>query len=257
MARERSVISVAGTLKHDRLIVLLGIALVIILAWTYLVKSALAMSQATMTQMMSWGAAEFVSLFIMWAIMMMAMMLPSAIPMILRYERLAQKRDKRPVSHTAMFVAGYATVWVGFSLLATSVQWVLHSRALLSHMMDSTNTLLSGALLLGAGLYQWSPYKHACLHHCRAPLGYSTAEWRAGAHGAFVMGLGHGLNCLGSCWALMALLFALGVMNLWWVALLTVLVLAEKLLLGGHWLGRFAGLVFVGWGALLLSGYMA
>lgn len=250
--------SVAGTLKHDRLIVLLGITFVIILAWAYLVKSALAMNLATMPQMMMrWGAAEFVPLFIMWAIMMMAMMLPSATPMILQYERLVQERDKRPISRAAMFLAGYAAVWVGFSLLAASVQWALHARALLSPMMGSTSSLLGGGLLLGAGLYQWSPYKHACLHHCRAPLDFSAAEWRTGARGAFAMGIRHGLNCLGSCWALMALLFALGVMNLWWVALLTVLVLAEKLLLGGHWIGRLAGLVFIGWGAWLLSGYLA
>lgn len=249
--------SVTSTLKHGRLIVVLGIALVIFLSWAYLVKSALAMSQAAMPQMMmSSGATEFVPLFVMWAIMMMAMMLPSATPMILQFERLAQQRDKRPISCTAIFVAGYASVWVGFSLLAASVQWVLHARAMLSPMMESTNALLSGVLLLGAGLYQWSPYKHACLHHCRAPLGYSIAEWRTDGYSAFAMGLGHGLNCLGSCWALMVLLFALGVMNLWWVALLTVLVLAEKNFLGGHWLGRLAGLVFIGWGALLLSGHM-
>lgn len=247
----------AGTLKHERMIVLLGIALVILLAWACLVKSALAMSQAAMPQMtMSRGAADFMPLFIMWTIMMMAMMLPSATPMILQYERLAQERDRRPISRTAMFVAGYVTVWIGFSLLAAALQWVLHARDLLSPMMDSTNALLSGTLLLGAGLYQWSPYKHACLRHCRAPLGFSTAEWRAGGHGAFVMGRGHGLNCLGSCWALMALLFVLGVMNLWWVALLTVLVLAEKNFLGGHWLGRLTGLMFIGWGVLLLSGYV-
>jgi predicted metal-binding membrane protein len=154
---------------------------------------------------------------------------------------------------TTIFVLGYLAVWTGFSVLAAIAQGWLHSKALLSAAMASTTPLLGGALLIATGIYQWTPLKRACLRLCRSPLSFFTAHWREGSHGAVVMGLHHGLYCLGCCWALMALLFAAGVMNLAWVALLAVAVLVEKVAPRGELVGRLAGLVLLAAGVVLVA----
>jgi predicted metal-binding membrane protein len=165
-------------------------------------------------------------------------------------------RKKREAGHpfvpTSAFALGYAGAWTAFSLFATIGQWALHSAALLSPMLVSTSGGLAGALFIAAGAYQLTPLKHACLKNCRSPLHFIMARWRNGAAGAFRMGLEHGAYCVGCCWFLMGLLFVLGVMNLLWVAALTVLVLVEKAGPRGEWTARIGGIAMLAAGLYLL-----
>ncbi len=208
-----------------------------------------------MPQMQSWGWVDFILMFVMWAVMMVAMMVPSASPMVLMFANVNRRRreQERPYFPTAVFLLGYLVVWTAFSALATLAQGALHEAALLSPMMVSTSPILGGVLLLLAGIFQWTPLKHACLRHCRSPLTVILREWREGARGAFIMGLKHGAYCTGCCWFLMALLFVAGVMNLLWVAAIAAFVLIEKVAPAGHWVGRIAGLLLIGLGALMMS----
>jgi predicted metal-binding membrane protein len=191
----------------------------------------------------------------MWAVMMAAMMLPSAAPTILFYGTIARARRARGdlVVGSGVFACGYLLVWAAFSLAAVALQFGAEQMALLSPMMEMTSVGLSGALLIAAGLYQWSPLKQACLRRCRSPLELVTTQWREGARGAFVMGLRHGAYCLGCCWLLMLLLFVGGVMNLGWIAGLALFVLVEKTVPAGHWIGRAAGIGLVIWGGATLA----
>ena len=160
---------------------------------------------------------------------------------------------------TGQFLLGYLTAWAGFSALATLAQWSLLTAALVSPMMESTSKALSAGLLLVAGLFQFSRFKYACLAHCRSPMGFFMTEWRTGAWGTFRMGLKHGGYCLGCCWALMALLFALGVMNLLWVTGLSAFVLLEKLTTtaaANQWISRLSGLWFISWAAWIVFSSM-
>ncbi len=181
------------------------------------------------------------------------MMVPSAAPMILTFAAINRKRPAAQVvlSNTSAFVLGYFVVWVAFAFIATIAQGLLHQAALLSPMMATTNTLLAALLLLIAGLFQWTPLKYTCLHHCRSPFGFLLNEWRDGSSGALWMGLKHGSYCLGCCWSLMALLLVVGVMNILWIAILTALVLLEKVAPWGHYLSRLVGVVLIIWGAWL------
>jgi predicted metal-binding membrane protein len=153
-----------------------------------------------------------------------------------------------------VFGLGYVTVWVGFSACAALGQWVLHQTAVLSPVMAASNPILGGAILVAAGAYQVTPLKGACLTHCRSPLGFLMTNWRDGTIGAFQMGLLHGVYCLGCCWALMCVLFVVGVMNLVWVAALAVFVLVEKIAPAGRILARLAGALMIGFGVLFLAG---
>ena len=172
----------------------------------------------------------------MWTVMMVAMMLPSAAPTILLYATVSRRRrlEGRPAVPTAVFTLGYLLVWTLYATAAAGAQWELHRRALLSPAMASASPLLAGGLLVAAGLYQWMPFKGACLSQCRSPLGFFSAEWREGARGALRMGMRHGTYCVGCCWLLMALLFVSGVMNVLWVAAIAGFVLVEKLVLAGR-----------------------
>ncbi|WP_238474415.1 DUF2182 domain-containing protein [Pseudomonas cavernae] len=204
---------------------------------------------------MPWGSDGALLMFAMWAVMMVGMMLPSALPMLLLYQQVLRKRTPTPQRHWALllFSLAYVLVWSAFSLLATLLQWGLEQLALLSPAMRSQSAGLGAGLLLVAGVYQWLPSKSACLKRCRGPLQFLLGYWRPGILGGWRMGLAHGLYCLGCCWALMGLLFVGGVMNMLWVALLGGFVLLEKTLPGGPWLGRLGGLLLVGWGLLLLG----
>ena len=155
---------------------------------------------------------------------------------------------------TGIFLAGYLAIWIGFSAVAAFMQWVLHGKALLSPMMVSTSPWLGGALLVAAGIFQWTPLKNACLTSCGSPLNFLMTGWREGKWGAFTMGLKHGVQCAGCCWFLMLLLFVAGVMNVWWIAILTVLVLIEKIAPRGKgiMLGKLAGVFFVAWGVWVI-----
>ena len=200
------------------------------------------------------SAARFAGLFAMWLAMMCAMMLPTIFPMVGAFAAINRVRRSRDAPHvaTAFFVLGYLIAWAGYSALAVAVQWGLESAGLLDGMMESTTRTLGGVLFLLAGLYQWTPLKEVCLARCRSPVGFVLTEWRDGTPGAIVMGLRHGAFCIGCCGALMLLLFALAVMNLLWVAALTVLVMAEKLLPGGRTLSHVIGAALLVMGAVLL-----
>jgi len=253
-----------AVLRRDRLVIAAGLAGTTALAWAYMFYLAAQMGEMPMSsdmgemampQMQSWGPVDLALQFVMWSVMMVAMMVPSAAPMILIFAKVERNRrnSESPVAPTAAFVLGYLLVWTAFSALATLAQWGLHSAALLSPMMVSTSRVLGGGLLIAAGIFQWTPLKRACLHHCRSPLHFFMAEWRTGTSGALVMGSHHGAYCVGCCWALMALLFVAGVMNLLWVAAIAGFVLIEKIVRRGEAVGRIAGVALVASGLAMLA----
>jgi len=180
-------------------------------------------------------------------------MLPSAAPMIIMFSTInSKKREKdQPFVPTMIFAAGYLAAWGGFSLVATSVQWGLQTVSLLSPMMASTSPLLGGGLFIAAGVYQWTPLKYACLKNCRSPFEFILNSWRDGRGGAFQMGVEHGFYCLGCCWMVMAILFAVGVMNLAWVAAIAAFVFLEKLMPRGELFARLSGVAMVAAGIYL------
>jgi predicted metal-binding membrane protein len=204
-----------------------------------------------------WGPAHFFFMFAMWSVMMIGMMTPSAAPMILIYGQVARQartlgRDFVPAG---WFAAGYLLSWTLFALIATMAQYGLERAALLTPMMASANRSFGVAVLIAAGLYQWSPLKDSCLTQCHAPLSFVQHHggFRPGILGSLRLGGLHGAYCIGCCWALMALLFVTGVMNLFWIAALMIFVLLEKVLAVGHMLGRLAGLAAVVVGVWLLT----
>ena len=201
------------------------------------------------------GSAGYAAmLFVMWWAMMLAMMLPGATPAVLTFAALARRLDKSGAAglDTAAFASGYVTVWTGFSAAATAVHLGLSRAFGFTGMMALTSTALGGAILVAAGLYQLSPLKSSCLSHCQSPLMYLARHWRKGAAGAFRMGLGHGLFCVGCCTMLMVLLFYGGVMEIVWIGGLAAYVLAEKLIPARSTLKNLTGLLLIGWGSALL-----
>jgi predicted metal-binding membrane protein len=239
-------------IKRDRGFVLAGLIGTAALAWAYLASMAAdmdttSMGAMVMAQVAPWSVQDFWLMFIMWTVMMVGMMLPSAAPMILLYAAVRRRQLRRGhvFAATGVFAVGYLVAWTVFSLVATATQWVLEQASLLSPMMVSASPYLGGALLIAAGIYQWTPLKHACLQNCRAPAEFLSRSWRNGTGGAIAMGVHHGAYCIGCCWVLMGLLFVAGVMNLLWVASITALVLIEKIAPGGHLFARIAGAVFV------------
>ena len=246
--------------RGEYLAVVTGLFGVTALAWAYLVQMAAGMDSMNihmaMPHMQTWGAADILMLFLMWAVMMVGMMLPTALPMTLVFTTVHRERRKRGGSAvpTGVFVLGYVAVWTLFSALAALLQWGLHDAALLSPMMVSTSALFGGGLFIAAGVFQWTPLKSVCLDHCRTPLGFLMTEWREGYRGAWVMGLRHGLFCTGCCWVLMALLFVGGVMNLLWVAAIAAFVLVEKVAPAGALLGRLSGVLMAGFGLWMIAG---
>ena len=174
--------------------------------------------------------------------------------MILMFATVNRKNRERgdPAVPTGAFAASYLQTWGAFSLVATILQWLLEEASLLTPMMDSASLPLGATLLIAAGIYQMTPLKYACLRHCRSPLHYIAGRWRGGTLGAMRMGLEHGAFCLGCCWVLMGLLFYGGVMNIWWIAGLTLYVILEKTAPYGHWISRFSGAVLICWGMALI-----
>jgi predicted metal-binding membrane protein len=174
--------------------------------------------------------ATFGLTFWMWVVMMAGMMIPSVTPMVLTHAAIMRRRGGGPASSSWLFLSGYLGAWSGFSLVAAAAEWGLHRSSLLDPETLRVRPLAAAVVLLVTGGFQFSSAKASCLAQCRAPLGYFMTEWRDGRTGAFLMGLRHGWFCIGCCWLLMALLFAAGVMSLWWGAAITAFVLAEKLL---------------------------
>ena len=260
-----------AALRHDRAVVLAALAAVTALAWAYLVWLAndmwmggmdmtgfrmIPVGQGWMMPVNTrWQLIEFGAVFAMWVVMMIGMMTPSVAPIVLIYARIGRQAAGKPrsIAASGWFVLGYLLAWSAFALAATSAQWGLERAALLTPMMESASTKLGATVLIVAGLYQLTPLKDACLSHCQTPLGFLLRYgFRGEPSGALALGFRHGLYCVGCCWAVMALLFVVGVMNLFWIAGLSALVLAEKVLPSGRLLSRLAGLVFIVGGLWLL-----
>lgn len=241
---------------RDHIVVIASIVLITLLCWIYLVDMAAGMSGGHMEaiEMQSWDFPYFVMMFWMWAIMMVGMMLPSVTPTVLIYAAVARKASSHgsSVAPTGVFVTGYLVMWVLFSFFATILQWILSEAALLSPMMVSNSSIFGGLLLLAAGVYQLLPYKDGCLKRCRSPVEFISANWQPGFAGALKMGISHGLFCLGCCWALMVLLFVGGVMNLLWVAAITIFILLEKVLPYGDLGGRIFGFAMIAMGLFVI-----
>ena len=252
--------AVERLLRRDRLVVLTGLVVMTLLAWAYLVTLTLRMDMgegvSSMAMLKSWDALDAATMFVMWAVMMVGMMVPSATPMVLLYAHVLRSRagDAEPLVPTSAFFGGYISVWIGFSAAATGLQWGLEQAALLSPMMVSTSPKFAGLILIAAAAYQWTPLKETCLRHCRSPIWYLSTHWRDRAGGAYLMGLQHGAYCLGCCWLLMALLFVGGVMNLFTVAAIAIFVLAEKAAPLGRGMGRAGGGVLVVFGMVMILG---
>ena len=248
---------------------LAGLAGITAAAWIYLVVAARRMTSRpggmsgrsmapimhAMTGVQPWTTAEFALRLVMWAAMMVAMMVPTAVPMTLLYAAVARKAaaQNNPLAPAFILVAGYAALWALFSIVATVAQWGLDQAALLSPMMVSRSAWLGAGLLIAAGTYQFSPLKNACLRNCRAPSHFLSRYWRTGRLGAFRMGTRLGVYCLGCCWILMGLLFVGGVMNLLWIAVIAAFALLEKTVPFGVAGGRVAGAAMILTGALSLA----
>ena len=212
--------------------------------------------EMVMPAVQPWGMMDFLMMFVMWTIMMFAMMTPSAAPMVLTYTKINRQSGASlgPISGTGIFFLGYLLIWTAFSAAATLAQGGLHAATLLSPMMETTSPILGGIILIAAGLFQFTPLKYACLAHCRTPLGFFMTEWREGPSGALIMGVRHGAYCVGCCWLIMALLFVAGVMNLFWIAIIAAYVLLEKVLPAGHRVSWAIGVLMIGWGAWMMIG---
>jgi predicted metal-binding membrane protein len=265
VARRSSDGVLEAVLRRDRFIVLSALGVLIALAWVYLLWLAADMDMDGMDMsgfrmiptgigMMApaatpWSAVEFAFVFLMWAVMMVGMMAPSAAPMILMYARVARQSQAtgKPFAATGWFAGGYLLAWTGFSLAATVAQWLLERQALLNAHMASSSNVLAAAVLIATGVYQWTPIKSACLAQCQTPFRFlmSHGGFRSDAQGCLHLGFLHGIYCVGCCWIFMTLLFVVGVMNVLWIALLSLFVLLEKVTPWGQWVARIAGVVCI------------
>ena len=264
-------------LRRDRAILLAALAAIVLLACVYLIGfgampagsegqamgakmagSGSAHPRSIAAAVAPWSAADFLVMLLMWTAMMLGMMTPSAAPMILLYARVGRQAagSASPLAPAGWFAGGYLLAWTGFAAVATTLQWLLERAMLLTPTMAAASPALGGALLIAAGIYQWTPLKDSCLRQCRAPFQFIQRHggFQRDRRGALILGLRHGAYCIGCCWGLMLLLFAGGVMNLLWIAALAVLVLAEKSLRVGRKLGRGAGVVLIAAGLAVAAG---
>ena len=245
-------------INRNQIVIAIGLVVIVALGWAYMIHLARGMDRnmsMVMPQVIPWNWVDWWSMFLMWTVMMVAMMIPSATPTILIYAMVNRNRKQNSLAYvsTSIFLSGYLIAWIAFSLVATVVNWAIHTQGLLTGMMGaSTSNILGASLLIVAGIFQWTPFKYACLNHCRTPRGFIMTEWKEGKLGAIKMGLKHASYCVACCWLLMALLFVLGVMNLLWIGALAAFVLLEKLLPQGIWVSKISGLGFITWGAILI-----
>ena len=228
-----------------------------VFGWVLIFWSVANMSSPFVALMMPmdahWALSEIIAVWLMWAVMMGAMMLPSAIPMMLIHRRVSAKRDPEfPNSHR-WFLAAYLLTWALFSVAASFLQWNFQRADVLSHMLRIQGALVGGGILVAAGAFQLTPLKATCLHKCRTPMGFLLTEWRVGRAGAFQMGLKHGQYCIGCCWALMMVLFVGGVMSLTTIAVLSGIVAIEKLAPRGETVSKLGGILLIAWGLWLIS----
>jgi len=201
-----------------------------------------------------WSYIDFILLFFMWLVMMIGMMTPSVSPLVLIFAKVnrQKKQQAHPFVNSAYLITGYFVIWAVFSLLATFLQWLLQNVSLLSPEMKSTSKILGGVILIASGIFQFMPAKQSCLKYCRTPFAFVTQHWKEGKRGALNMGIENGFYCLGCCWTLMLLLFVTGIMNLLWVAIIALFVLAEKILVQVKWIPYVAGTVLILYGIFFL-----
>ncbi|AOW13525.1 hypothetical protein LPB72_10945 [Hydrogenophaga crassostreae] len=253
----------AATARHAP--VWIGMAAVGAASWLYLVQMDAGMAvvggqaiEPGEMAMQGRGFGVLLATFAMWAVMMVAMMLPTVVPSTVLFSHLAGKRNARNSNRaTAVYVVGYSAAWIVFAAPAAAFQWALTSSSLLDPLAQSTSMAMSAAILLAAGLYQFSPLKTACLSKCRSPLHFFMAKWRDGVGGALALGFQHGGYCVGCCWALMAVMFVVGAMNLVWMGALTALVLSEKVIPPAWQVDRITGAALVFSGVWLGVGALA
>ena len=270
--------NLSTVLEKDNLIVYLSIILIIIITGVYTIFGiGMPMSAIEMTKMSGifsipssmdmnmgsnnmemknrWSISMAISMFLMWGLMMIAMMTPSAAPTLLLFHNLKKigSEGKKALSYTYLFLFGYLIIWAIFSLIACIIHKFFDTSSITdAAMMQLKSVQFSGILLITAGVYQFTPLKNACLEKCRTPIDFLSSNNRKGAKGSFIMGAHHGLFCLGCCWALMALLFVGGVMNLFWITGLALYVLIEKIIIKAGWLDKIMGLILIFFGTSLL-----
>jgi predicted metal-binding membrane protein len=266
--------ALTAVLRRDRAIVAASLVALTAIAWGYVLWLVDAMSMGGMAMpgmrmdanpfgvamipsLQPWSATEFVLMFVMWTVMMVGMMMPSAAPIVLIYARVGRQAEMqgKPLAASGYFAAGYLLAWTAFSLFAVIGQWALERASLLTPMMESTSGILGGLVLIAAGLFQWTPAKDACLKRCQAPLMFIQRHggFRRDPFGSLRVGCHHGLYCVGCCWALMALLFVGGIMNVVWIAGIAVFVLAEKVIPSGRIITRVAGVMVIAEGIWLIA----
>jgi predicted metal-binding membrane protein len=269
-----------AVLARDRVVVAAALAVVAVLAWAYVLWLAADMAvpapaapggMASAEEMpgmdmgnpvapafVAWSIADFAFILAMWSEMMVGMMTPSVSPMVLLYAAAGRKARAagQPIAATGWFFAGYLLVWIGFSVVATTVQWLLTTLALLTPMMATNSALLGGVVLAVVGPYQWTQFKEVCLRQCQTPIAFlaSHGGFHSDPLGALRLGFAHGLYCLGCCWALMVLLFVGGIMNVLWIAGIAILILLEKTLLTGRLVSRVSGALIFAAGVWILVG---
>ncbi len=228
-----------------------------VIGWGLIIWSVANMSSPIVALMMPmdahWSLKEIIAVWLMWAVMMGAMMLPSAVPMMLIHQRVAAKRDPETRTASRWFLTAYLLTWALFSMAAAILQWSFQSADVISHMLRVQGSLVGGGILVAAGVFQLTPLKAACLHKCRTPMGFLLTDWRSGRLGAFQMGLKHGQYCIGCCWALMMVLFVGGVMSLTTIAVLSGIVAIEKLASRGEQISKLGGILLIVWGLWLIS----
>ncbi|MCG8607502.1 DUF2182 domain-containing protein [bacterium] len=251
--------TVAGR-KRSRVFLMGSLGILIAMCWAYTIRMTLHQhismtSTLAMPDMEAWSVEKLTMAVAMWAIMMAAMMLPSVAPWIMALSQVLPKREPTlsSASSAAGFIAGYLVIWLGYSVIAALMQAVLSQQAMLSPALVATSPILGGVLLILAGGYQWTPAKSACLKHCRTPVGFFLTSWKAGRWGSFHMGFKHGLYCVGCCWAIMALSFVAGVMNLLWMMLITIYIFIDHNLPVPALFGKMVGIVLIAWGTLMLA----
>jgi predicted metal-binding membrane protein len=241
---------------YDHIVIWGGLGAITILSWLYLIwmpmPGAMMMNGMQMAMPMPYqGTAQEAWLtFVMWTVMMAAMMLPSVAPMVLMFARLRRGSGKSSSLDAWLFAFGYLIIWSLFSAIATAGQLALQRAAIISDALRFT-PLLGGIVLIATGIYQLTPLKDACLAKCRSPISFFMTCWHEGGFGALRMGLNHGTFCVGCCWLLMALLFVAGAMNLLWVAAITALVLIEKVAPYGRKIASASGVVMIAAGSWL------
>ena len=251
-----SALGLEALLERDRWIAGAGLLLLAALSWVYLIG----MNGGGWSFLMAmplrhaWTGSDLLLTYLMWVVMMTAMMTPAVAPTILLVATVERRRGQpNPLARAASALLGYFGVWAAACVVATLVQYGLHEAGVTYGAMSPLRSPVAavGVLIL-VGLFELSPGKAACLRLCRSPIDTIAQYWRQGPGGSVRLGLRHGLYCLGCCWALMLVLLVTGVMNLIWVGILSALVLAEKLVPRWLLLSRLAGIAILAWGVFLL-----